>query len=318
MGSNKLSKEYVDNLLSRSSLIPIDENYTYINNSTQIPCYDYEGYVVMAKVSKIKPNSPNKFRRYSISNPFTISNIKMFLSLYKPDIELMTTTYEDNIRLLLKCKVDGYEWDSSLTNLIKQNSNFCPKCQNVSKLNFEEVVSEVYKHNKEVKVVSNEYFGVDVNLDLLCLNDGSHGIFPCNLSNIRKGRGCPKCAIETKRLSGGIYNLSSATRMKDKWSEIPSMVYVVKMENEEESFIKVGITKVNVNKRFKTSPYKITTIILMETDLYTACQIERSVMVDFLKHRYSPSISFKGYTECFTLSSLPLIQNFLTIGGHTC
>jgi hypothetical protein len=84
---------------------------------------------------------------------------------------------------------------------------------------------------------------------------------------------CPICCKEWKSLVANIQagNTKSCCGKKRGWSKSQwinfsktSKLYKVRLYNEKESFIKIGITTKTIKQRFKKIPYKVETIKIIE------------------------------------------------------
>lgn len=109
-----------------------------------------------------------------------------------------------------------------------------------------------------------------------------------------RGAGCPAC------YSTRGYSRSEYKEVCKKY-DYNSNLYLVRCYDENEEFLKVGITvREDVNDRFKYRiPYKFETLCMIKgycDDVYNA---ENKVKKIFRKYKYTPKISFKGESECF-------------------
>jgi len=88
--------------------------------------------------------------------------------------------------------------------------------------------------------------------------------------------------------------------------------YVLRLYNEDEDFIKIGITSSKINRRFsgpKNMPYNYEIVYQVINDSI-AMGLE-SGLEDFLfEFSYQPDIKFPGHTECFTRDSLQKLVKY--------
>jgi len=123
--------------------------------------------------------------------------------------------------------------------------------------------------------------------------------------------GCCQCAKENTKGGHGGLNLVTAERKKDEWENKPAYVYHIKLNSENESFYKVGITTQDLQKRFgNLTPYTYEVLNYVTTNLYEAVKLERSVLELTKDCKYLPSVKFDGYTECFS-TTVPEINDIL-------
>lgn len=95
-------------------------------------------------------------------------------------------------------------------------------------------------------------------------------------------------------------------------NELDVYFYVVKLFNENERFIKIGIS-IDIEQRFKNIPYNYKILKKGIFDLNKAWLIE-SQCLNLLyskKVKYKPKIMISGYTECFNTCSLIVLQKIL-------
>jgi hypothetical protein len=113
--------------------------------------------------------------------------------------------------------------------------------------------------------------------------------------------GCCQCAKENTKGGHGGLNVVTAERKKDEWENKPAYVYHIKLESENESFYKVGITTQDLQKRFRNLyPYTYEVLSYIPTNLYEAVKLEKDILKSAKKSNYQPAVKFDGYTECFT------------------
>lgn len=164
-----------------------------------------------------------------------------------------------------------------LTNTTEQ---FIQKAEKIHKNRYDYSLVE-YKHSREkVKIIC------DV-----------HGIFKQAPVTHLKGSGCRKCS-----------NLINIYKKEDyvKLSKT-AILYVVLLEFEEESFIKIGKTKNSVKERLSNSisEYKYTTLHEYTSESGDIFDLEIKLHNKYYSYKYYPKIVFAGHTECYRLD-LPI------------
>jgi hypothetical protein len=119
---------------------------------------------------------------------------------------------------------------------------------------------------------------------------------------------CPSCKKEWESLISNIQqgHTKSCCGIKRGWSRSKwiaiskvAILYKVRVYNEIESFIKIGITTNSVEKRFKSIPYKYEILKTVEGDSGYIFDLENKTKRLFKKWKYIPLINFKGETECY-------------------
>ena len=118
------------------------------------------------------------------------------------------------------------------------------------------------------------------------------------------GQGCPKCNVGSW----------SRTKFISRCGEENGLLYVVKLYDEFEEFIKIGITSNSVRCRFQSlNEYEIDS--LYECMFYSGdvWDLEKYLHKQLKQYKYIPLIKFGGCTECFTMNALPEIEKLLQI-----
>lgn len=136
-----------------------------------------------------------------------------------------------------------------------------------------------------------------------------HGQFEQTPHNHKRGGGCKKCAyIEIAKANVDNSRGWSLSDWENKLKKIPdskAILYVIECYDDDETFIKVGITMRSIKKRFCNKvlmPYKYK-ILLEISDLpniifNTEIEIKRKLKLE----KYRPMVKFSGYHECFNKS----------------
>ena len=132
-----------------------------------------------------------------------------------------------------------------------------------------------------------------------------HGEFSQKPFNHLRGSGCPKCGLKRT-----INNLTTnhVGWSLNKWKSVGvrnfgnPIVYIVKIYNNLESFIKIGRTYKSIeNRMFFLSQlgYKFEIIKVIKGDYEFVYNTEKLLLMKFKKFKYRPMIKFNGFQECF-------------------
>lgn len=122
--------------------------------------------------------------------------------------------------------------------------------------------------------------------------------------------GCLKCKVKSfPKSQGNIY--TKAAKYGYSPEEFPCLLYVLEFHNDNERFLKVGITSTFINNRFRLCPYEYKILYLYQMSLSEASMQEKDLLKSNEDFKYNPKISFKGYTECLSLESLSNIETVL-------
>jgi len=121
-----------------------------------------------------------------------------------------------------------------------------------------------------------------------------HGIFYTSAERHLFGNGCPNCKKDNASFSKSDW----VTKHKNK----KCIFYVLEFFNDNESFIKVGVTAVSIKKRYasvKNYKYKIILEIKGESEFIS--NLEKDTLNKHKQFKYNPFLEFEGRTECFNL-----------------
>lgn len=144
------------------------------------------------------------------------------------------------------------------------------------------------KHGKDRYTYPNlNYKSVHVKIKIKC-NICNNEFKQTIAHHVYTGEGCPVCNKYT--------SLSDVSYQHNKY------LYIVKLFNNDEKFIKIGITVNNSKSRLFSIPYKNEVIYFKR--LLNTKYVESLLLKKHKKLRYKPRIKFGGYTECFHTSIL--------------
>jgi len=140
------------------------------------------------------------------------------------------------------------------------------------------------------------YFRDKVKLKIICKDHGAFEQQPN--AHIKCKAGCPVCNIargwsKTQWLNYG----------KDK----DCLVYIIKCFNNDEEFIKIGMTTQTTKKRFndiRSMPYNYEVIKEHLCSAEEAWSLEKEYHQKFKEYKYLPKITFHGIQECFNINTL--------------
>lgn len=120
------------------------------------------------------------------------------------DVEILSEYIKDSIKVRCKCKICGFEWESTPSNLLQGKG--CKQCH-FRKLSLikmkthEQFVKELYEVNKDIKVLS-KYSGRQNKVNCECLIHGEK--FSMTAGHLLDGEtGCKEC-INIKFHLGGL------------------------------------------------------------------------------------------------------------------
>ena len=87
------------------------------------------------------------------------------------------------------------------------------------------------------------------------------------------------------------------------------VLYIIRIFNNEESFIKIGITKKTVFQRcseLRRIGYNIEIIHELEMNMFDAFNTEQSLLMEVDNFSYIPHYKFNGMSECIIDSDITI------------
>jgi hypothetical protein len=154
-----------------------------------------------------------------------------------------------------------------------------------------------------------KYISFTNKVEIICKQHGSFFQRPEN--HFRHRQGCPECKFEKARNNIGYYN-ELLFRCQPKLKLIPAWFYIVEFSNNNERFIKIGITiEEDVKTRLHSIPYKAKILQTTKLCLYEAFQLEQQIKNSNKHLKFKPEIHFPGWTECFKKEIQIIISQML-------
>lgn len=150
------------------------------------------------------------------------------------------------------------------------------------------------------------YKNIHTKIIIVCPKHGEFRQTPA--SHIKGMNGCPGCGDESCIGGYGEKRFLNSPELKDK----PATLYVVRLSNDTEQFIKIGITRKKVAHRLASiQGYRAHEIHTITGTSYNLFKLEQATKKHFTQHKYCPDIKFPGHTECLTESALDRILAYL-------
>jgi len=123
----------------------------------------------------------------------------------------------------------------------------------------------------------------------------------CHLN--KKQTGCPNC----KNNRG--FRRSQWVNFCNKKSCSEPTMYIIRAFNDNEEFMKIGITSTTIFSRFHSFPYEYEVIKSISGSPAFVFDKEKELHKLYCDFKYVPKLKFDGVTECFSLDILPLIDH---------
>lgn len=111
------------------------------------------------------------------------------LSKINPNIEVLGTYNGSKTKILHKCKIDGYEWETIPNNVLRGHG--CPKCGGKIHRTYEQYIKKLAIINPNIEVLGT-YINTQTKILHKCKIDGYK--WEVDPSHLLCGRGCPVCS----------------------------------------------------------------------------------------------------------------------------
>jgi len=167
------------------------------------------------------------------------------------------------------------------------------------------------KHKNKYDYSFVEYKNNITPVKILC---PIHGIFEQRPDNHLQGEGCIECgreAMKKNRPENG-FSLNSWINFCKNRKDSEPKLYIIRCYNDNEEFIKIGITSRPIYERFKNSqrmPYEYEVIKEIKGSPKFVFKLEKSLHKRFNSYKYVPELEFEGKGECFDIN----INNIINI-----
>lgn len=206
-------------------------------------------------------------------------------------------------KVIIGCSIHGDFVQSANSHL---KGFGCPKCgyrrasQSKTKKVEDFIIQAKNKHKSIYDYSKVIYKHTDKKVIIIC---PIHGEFKQTPAAHLEGKGCSLCKNNGFTLSGFIKNCENNPNSDPK-------VYIIRCFNENEEFVKIGLTSTTVFNRFKWSrlPYNYEVIKEIKGNPEYIYKLEKSLHYVYKEFKYKPLISFSGETECFNINILHRIK----------
>lgn len=111
------------------------------------------------------------------------------LAKINPNVDVLGEYKNSQTNLLVKCKLDGYQWNPRANSLIQGQG--CPKCGKNARKTTDDFVLEMSELHQDIEVLG-DYLGDGRKILLRCKKDGLE--WEATPSHLLQGKGCPSCA----------------------------------------------------------------------------------------------------------------------------
>lgn len=210
-------------------------------------------------------------------------------------------------KVIIGCSVHGDYLVRCRTHLHGRNCSKCVDRINAKRVSLKE--DEVVRRCVEIWGDRFDYSEINytkiVNKHKITCNVCGTTFYQSLNSHIKhKANGCPIC----RRDRG--WKKSEWVEFCNNRGRLDPMVYIIRMFNSDEEFIKIGMTSTNIIERFKHSKLEYEWEVLKEIKGSPLFIYDKEIELHqkFSRFKYHPIHTFKGVSECFSLDILPLID----------
>lgn len=185
-GSKTTSEELQEELVKLNKNVTVLERFSDGTNSRfRVKC-NVDGYEWVCSKAQILRNGCAKCARNAKkTNDEFVASV---LAINK-DIEILSEYKSSKEPILVRCKIDGYRWQTGAWNLLKGNG--CPKCCGNLKLHHDDFITRLKAISPNIEILS-EYVKSSIKVEAKCLVDGH--VWNVTPNKLLGGSGCPKCA----------------------------------------------------------------------------------------------------------------------------
>lgn len=181
-------------------------------------------------------------------------------------------------------------------------------------LSLSRIISLTTKSNKYLMLIKdklgNKYDYSKVKIigrkDKITIGCPIHGDFEVVVDNIISGNqaGCPKCSFTEKRFGkqGFVNNCTRNNR-------IPILYVILFCNENEEHFIKIGISSRSVEDRIKEIPYNAREVIAFSGEAEDVYEMEQFLHKKYGRFLYIPQRKFNGRFECYYIENLQNLKD---------
>lgn len=208
-----------------------------------------------------------------------------------------------NCSIVITCPVHG-----DFTQAVRDHiaGSGCQKCASENKaVGLEEFIRRGKENfGDKYDYSSVEYVNNSTKVKLTCPD---HGDFEQLAASHMNGRGCFECSANLRH-----WNYKAYCNRNDEFANTVGKLYLLRLTNEKESFLKVGVSVGFLNRLAKYRQDGFTIEVIKTTeDLAINIAEKETDLLNFIKvnnFKYIPLTKFSGRTECAVLDAEDLIK----------
>lgn len=208
-----------------------------------------------------------------------------------------------------ECRICLHQWTTALNNILNAATG-CPKCAGLCVLTNESIDHRLKTHNMRV-IRIGDVANATTKITWQCMEHHTWKATPDSVLNLKSG--CRLC----KRGHGKGLQFRHILANNPDAILMPTLVYILQFKHRisQDTFIKVGVTTLTIEKRFKAAEYRNYDINILRT---YRCGLREAVeretqLCDRLKQYQHKVQAFKfgGRTECF--EDVPSVRAVLNV-----
>jgi len=270
MRKEELEKLFFDKFNEKIVVSSIEKNKVY---------FIYDNLNYSQRINRLLISKPNI---RSVSNVIEYLEY-YFKKIFKENIKILNYVNHNEHSIFI---YNGLKYKKKPNSILKQLPTI-KSCLEKDKY-FQNLSNKKHGLNRYSYFnLDTNYNGIHKKIQIRC--NVCNNIFHQTIGHhFYSGEGCPICNKYTKH--------NTMDEIDNKF------LYIIRLFNDNENFIKIGITINNSNNRFSSFPYKKE--ILFFKKIKNTYIIEQELQNKYKKFKYEPKISFGGYTECFKLDIL--------------
>ena len=200
---NKYTKEDIQKLLEKYNYVAVGD---IVDLKTKVQCKTQDGYTVMVTPSGVKQRGDSP-RVFSIYNPYTIENIKLWIQKNNFTCKLISMEFKGNkSQLEWQCECGQHYFSNwgDVYNYKKSYCNYCAKSKRYDNLvDYNSLVlAECWKRGYEL-ISKHDITRSDTKFQYICNKHREYGMqtsFPNNFITDYGTGGCYACGIEKRSL----------------------------------------------------------------------------------------------------------------------
>jgi hypothetical protein len=275
----------------------------YTHNTTPILTQDRYGICEMSPNALMQGSTPS----IKAALNKTEYCINKFKEVWKDRFDYSKFEYTGaRVKSTIICRIHGEFLQDA--NMHLSGKCGCPTCAHLATKagvtsNTDAFISKARNiHGDKYDYSLVDYKSAKSHVKIICR---THGEFLQVPNTHLSGSGCTRCG-KTNVVTGNFHTHAEGRECT---------LYIVKLSDENEEFLKVGITSSSVEKRFSGPnklPYNLEVLLEVKSyDYESVYYFEQELLATAQLLKYIPLKEFAGYTECLTINLRDSLINYV-------